>query len=186
MAPGLKLSAAVEYVSSADPKRDLHLSAEYKREHLTTTTKAVVPLSSSAVPNFSAATVESNVVVGLEDKGVAVGVEAKYDAGKNTLKSLFVQTQYQRGNFTLLGYSNDIRVPDRKDDSPAHKCGVMYHLKLDKSVLNAAEVAAEVEYDVTAVKPDAKPGDNVVVALGFGWNPAENVRVQAKVMFNVL
>jgi len=171
VAPGLKLSAAVEYVHSDAPKRDLHLHGEYKREHLTTSTKAIVPVSKSG-PAFAEATVESNVVLGLEDKGVAVGVEAKYHAGSNKLKSLFVQTQYQRGNFTILGYSNDIRVPDK--GNATHSCGVMYHLKLDKAVLKAAEVAAEVEYDVLS------QADNVTVSLGFGWNPADNVRIQAK------
>jgi len=35
-------------------------------------------------------------------------------------------------------------------------------------------VAGEVEYDVLAKQ------DNVVLALAFGWNPSENVRVQTK------
>jgi len=171
VAPGLKLAAALEYVHGEVPKEDVHLSGEYKREHLNTSTKVIVPVSKSG-PNFADATVESNAVVGLEDKGVAAGVEAKYSSSSKKLKSLYVQLQYQLGNFTLLGYSNDIRVPDK--GAATHNCGVMYHLKLEKSVLQKVELAAEVEYDVLSV------ADNVTVSLGFGWNPAENVRVNAK------
>ncbi len=171
-------------------------------------------------------------------QGVAVGVETKYNAGTNQLKSLHVATQYARGNFSILGYSNDIRVPDR--GAATHQCGVMYHLKLDRAALKAAEVAAEVEYDVLSkadngmcvffllclcvcllsfyplvfyfsyvlcrhafipadlfcvdvtvargvgpilcenIPPSVSLFLSVTVALGLGWNPADNVRVQAK------
>ncbi len=68
LAPGLKLTAALEYVAGETPKRELHLTGEYKREHLHTSTKALVPVGGSGAPNFSAATVESSVVLGLEEK----------------------------------------------------------------------------------------------------------------------
>jgi len=172
LVPGLKLSGAVEHVRGGDSvKRDVHLQGEYKREHVNTSFKAIVPVTPSG---FSVAdtSLEHQVVVGLEEHGLALGVETKYSLGSKQLKSLYVQAQWQRGNGVLLGYSNEIRVPDKGE--PSHVCGVMYYLRPTLSALQAVEVAGEVEYNVLS------KSDNVTVGLGFGWNPAENVRVQTK------
>jgi hypothetical protein len=166
--PGLKLSGTVELQAAADEanrRRDVLLTAEYKREHLFHSTKATLPFTPSG-PNVGGASILSSTVVGLEAHGVSVGAELDYSVGDSALKSAHIIGQYKHKNFTLLGYSRQAFGA-----KPAHFCGAFYYMKVPNTSFNNAEIAGQIEYDTL------KSSGNTVVSLGAGGDVADGTRV---------
>jgi len=167
--PGLKTTLAAEIVQSdQSAKRDLILTTEYKREHLHETLKVTVPVTPSG-PNFGATSVNAQTVVGLEGRGLALGVEADYSVGESSLKALNVNAQYKQGNFTLNGFSRQTL-----GSKPGHVCGATYYMKVPNSVFSGTEVAGELEYDTL------KSTDNVTVSLASGFDINDTTRFNVK------
>jgi hypothetical protein len=166
--PGLKLSGTVELQAAADesaPRRDVILTAEYKREHLFHSTKATVPFSVSG-PNVSGTSVLSSTVVGLEAHGVSVGAELDYSVGESQLRGLHVVGQYKLKTFTLTGYSRQLFGA-----KPQHYCGALYYMRVPSSTFANAEVTGQIEYDTL------KAADNTTLSLGGGGEVAPDTRV---------
>jgi len=165
--PGLKLSGTVELQAAADEsarRRDVIVTAEYKREHLFHSTKATLPFTPSG-PNVTGASVLSSTVVGLEAHGASLGAELDYSVGESQLKSLHIVGQYKLKTFTLVGYSRQTF-----GSKPAHFCGALYHMRVPSTSFDNAEIAGQIEYDTL------KASDNTTISLGAGGDLAANTR----------
>jgi len=167
LVPGLKLAAVAELTAGETPKRELHLSAEYKNEYLTNNTKLVVPFSSSG-PNLNGASVISSLV--LARNGITGGAEINYGLADHSLKALQDVIQYKRDSFTLLGFYNDVR--EGKDKK--HTCGAIYHQKVPQAAFDNTDVTGEIEYDLV------KNTEQLTVSLALGLDVNPSFRVNAK------
>lgn len=182
---GLKTTATLE--AELEKKTQvLKVAFDYKRANVATNVSVHLPID-GYVPTVSGnASTKNSVVFGAakDNHEVSLGTEVDYLLAKSYIKAVNVAFVYKNtapGGWQLSAYSRQTNAEDTTDPAKAvikkdkHNCGLFVYQRFAKLIGNNAEVAAQLDYNLT------KKSDNTVLSVATAFDVAADARLQLKV-----
>jgi len=182
---GLKVTGTVE--AELEKKTQvLKVAFDYKRANVATAVNVHLPIEGYVPSVTGNASTKNSVVFGAakDNHEVSLGVEVDYLLAKAYIKAINVSAVYRNtlpGGWQLQAYSRQTNTEDTTDPAKAvikkdkHNCGLFVYQKFAKLIGNNAEVAAQLDYNLT------KKSDNTVLGVATAFDVAPDARLHLKV-----